>query len=452
MSDAIRDVAPGSHRVVIVGCGASGALVAIQLLRRGGEGLDIVAVEPREEIGLGQAFSARDPWHRLNIPAATMSALPDDLDHFRSWAGVPATAFPSRAVYGRYLQALLAESAGASKARFRHERALATSLGRGPRGPEVGLATGSVLAADAVVVATGNERPAIPAALAPLIGHPRFTADPWSASALDGIDDGEVVAILGTGHTALDLAASVLRRGPGYRVIAVSRHGELPRSHDDPWRPRFETPLFSVEEFLAFADPLADAAARIRAYGDDWRRALDSLRPITPALWMAMDDALRRRFVGEWRRTWEIHRSRVSADVMRDVQGWIAAGRLEVRAARVERVTQAGRQLRIHDQRPGEGLLVDRILLATGPDEAPSANPWLAGAIAAGMMRPGPLGIGLDADPATWRVRDASGATALPVHALGPLLRGVVWESIAIPEIRSQAAGIATRILAGADT
>ncbi len=440
-----------SVRVVIVGGGASGALVATQLLRRGGEGLDVVTVEPRAQVGLGQAFSATDPWHRLNVPAITMSGLPDDPDHFRRWADVPATSFPSRAVYGRYLGALLAEAVAGSRARYRHDRTLATSLARTPRGFDVGLATGAVLAADAVVVATGNEPPSVPPGLTPLRGHPRFVEDPWSRSALDDIVDGEAVAIVGTGHTALDLAASVLRRGPGCRVIAMSRHGELPRAHEDPWRPRLPVPVFSVEEFMAFEDPLGDAAARIRAYGDDWRRALDSIRPITPALWLALDDGLRRRFVAEWRRTWEIHRSRISAEVIRDVEGWIATGRLEVRAATIERATPQGPSLRIHDRGSGEGLLVDRILLATGPDEHPSANPLLASAIRGGLLREGPLGIGLDADPATCRVRGASDTPGIPLYTLGPLLRGVVWETIAIPEIRVQAAGIATRILAALD-
>jgi len=438
-----------SRHVVVIGGGASGALVAIQLLRHGGDGLWVTVVEPRVEVGLGAAFSARDPWHRLNVPATTMGALPEDPDHFRRWAEVPAMSFPSRAVYGGYVQALLAESVAGSAARYSHVRALATSLAGGSGGLEVGLTTGEALAADAVVVATGNELPAVPASLAPLLGDPRFAADPWSASALDGIADGETVAIVGTGHTALDLAASVLRRGPGCTVIAISRHGELPRAHEDPWRPRLPEPAFSVEEFLAFADPLVDAAARLRTYGDDWRRAFDSLRPITPALWQAMDDGLRRRFLAEWRRTWEIHRSRVSADVMRDVHGWIAAGRLDVRSAPIARVTAAQGQLRIDDGGPVAGPAVDRILLATGPSEDPAANPFLATAIGDGLLRPGPLGIGLDADPATCRVHDAAGTADLPVYTLGPLLRGVVWESIAIPEIRVQAAGIAASILAG---
>ena len=86
---------------------------------------------------------------------------------------------------------------------------------------------------------------------------------------------------------------------------------------------------------------------------------------------------------------------------------------------------------------------VDRILLATGPDESPAGNPFLAGAVEAGLFRPGPLGLGLDADPATLRALDAAGSAARPAYVIGPLLKGVLWETTAIPEIREQAASIA---------
>ena len=50
-------------RVVIAGGGASGALVAANLLRLGGPELEVVVVEPRAGLGLGVAYSTQDPWH-----------------------------------------------------------------------------------------------------------------------------------------------------------------------------------------------------------------------------------------------------------------------------------------------------------------------------------------------------------------------------------------------------
>ncbi|HEY6569777.1 MAG TPA: FAD/NAD(P)-binding protein, partial [Candidatus Limnocylindrales bacterium] len=111
-----------SFRVVIVGGGAAGAFVTTNLLRGGDRGLEVVVVEPRDELGLGVAYSTRDPWHRLNVPVGAMSAIHDDPDHFRRWAHLPPEAFARRVDYGRYVQGVLEEAVASSSASLRHMR------------------------------------------------------------------------------------------------------------------------------------------------------------------------------------------------------------------------------------------------------------------------------------------------------------------------------------------
>jgi len=62
-------------------------------------------------------------------------------------------------------------------------------------------------------------------------------------------------------------------------------------------------------------------------------------------------------------------------------------------------------------------------------------------------LRPGPLDLGIDADPDTLRVIDAAGSTDRPVWAIGPILRGVLWETIAIPDIRVEAVTVGDGIV-----
>ena len=434
-----------ARRVVIVGGGASGALVAAQLLGRGGADLEIVVVEPRQQLGLGAAYSTLDPSHRLNVPAATVSALPEDPDHFTRWLGADPLSYPSRADYGRYLGAIVSEAVAGSPASLRHVRGTAQGLASDPAGGfDVSLATGEVLHADVLVVATGNERPAVPGPLGHLLADARMVAHPWLEGAMDVVRDGELVGVVGTSHTAIDLASTLIRRH-GCRVVMLSRHGDLPFVHEEPWRARLPMPVVTVEEAVAFDDPLEGIAERIRAHGDDWRRALDSLRPVTQGLWLALDGGQRQRFIRDWRHAWEIRRSRVPPETMRDLDRWRGrrpAG--DPRRVRIERVQPAGERLRVEGAAVVE---VDRILLATGPDESPAGNPFLAGAVEAGLFRPGPLGLGLDADPATLRALDAAGSAARPAYVIGPLLKGVLWETTAIPEIREQAASIAESVL-----
>ena len=424
-----------------------GALVATHLLRLGGAGLEVVVVEPRAELGLGVAYATRDPWHRLNVPALIMSAFPDDPDHFRRWMDVPGESFPRRLDYGRYLQAVFADAVATSGAVLRHVRATVERLAPDGDGVALGLSTGDTLAADALVLATGLELPPRLGYLDPLIGDPRVVLDPWVAGALDAVADEDVVAVIGSSLTAIDVTGSILNAHPRATVIALSRHGDLPRHHEDPWRPRLPQPAFTVEEFLAFDAPFDAAIERIRSFGGDWPRAVDSLRPIAQALWMAMDDDLKRSFLAHYRHPWEIHRHRVAAEIGRDLDRWIAEGRFAVHGAAIQRVERRGGRLRIvgRDRHAGRP---DRIVVAVGPDPDATASPLLGAAIRDGWLRPGPMGIAIDVDPATGRVLDANGEPTLPAYALGALRKGVLWETIAIPEIRDQAADVARRLLA----
>lgn len=434
--------------MVIAGGGASGGLVAANLLRLGAAGMEIVVVEPRAELGLGVAYSTTDPWHRLNVPAVGMSALAGDPEHFQRWSGAAGEAFARRVDYGRYLREVLAAAVAASQASLRHVRTTVERVAAAPSGAgvRVALADGDDLTADWLVLATGNELPMRLPYLRSFDGDARVVADPWTPGVVDAVADGETVAVIGSSLTAVDLTGSILNARPRARVLALSRHGKLPRAHDDPWRPRLAEPVFSLDEFFAAESPFELARERIEAHGDDWPRAVDSLRPISQQLWIAMDDSLRAEFLSRHRNAWDTHRHRMAAEIFRDLERWRAQGRFGVQAANIQRVESVGAGLRI--VAVDGSWDVDRIIVAVGPDVDARSNPLLGAAIAAGLMRPGSHGISIDVDPVSGRVLDAAGAPRLRAFALGGLRKGALWETLAIPEIRDQAADIARQIVA----
>ena len=433
-------------RIAVIGGGASGGLLALHLLRRAERRIELLVVEPRPTLGAGVAYSSAAPWHRINVPARTMGATLDDPGDFAAWAGIDGAAFAPRARWGAYLAHLIAEAAAGSPVRLRHERTIAERLiDRGATAaPGVRLSDVATVEVDAVVIATGNALPRVPPWLRPMGANRRVVLDAWAPSALEPVVDGERVAVVGTGHTAADVIETVLRTRPASSVVAISRRGELPRLHEDPPRVRPGTPVFDVAAFRAFADPLEEGRAAIAAHPEGWRQGLDSLRPLHQALWLAMDSTLRAAFLAR-RREWEVHRSRLPAAVGAELASWVADGRLELRAFEAAAAGQREDGLDLISA-DGAVLAADRVVLATGPDEDPVATPLLRAGIEDGLLAPSPFRLGIDAEPATLRVRDATGLSSRPVFALGPVLRGVLWETIAVPEIRAQAAQLAAHL------
>ena len=109
MSDD-RDT-PAAVDVAIVGGGAAGVLVALQLLADPALSLRVALIDPAAKPGGGAAYATAQATHLLNVPAGRMSAFQDDPGHFVRYlaargygdAELLATAFVPRRAYGRYL-------------------------------------------------------------------------------------------------------------------------------------------------------------------------------------------------------------------------------------------------------------------------------------------------------------------------------------------------------------
>jgi uncharacterized NAD(P)/FAD-binding protein YdhS len=461
---------PGRPTVAVVGAGASGTLTALHLLRtaaRRSTGVDVLLLDAADRWGRGVAFGTPDEAHLLNVPASGMSALPEEPAHFVSWRrrqgyadGGDPNAFAPRRQFALYLDDVLSEAVAATTgtATLRHLRAQVVAIRRSRRGAVLRTQDGRQVEAEAVVVATGLPQVGHEWAPESLRQSAFFVADPWQPGALDVVrrdrrGPGDVL-VVGTGLTMVDVVLSVSGPDtrPDRRVHAVSRHARLPRTH------LVEPKLAAIPDVSEWGTGLAGIrAGALRHLGEvtratgDWRPAVDGLRFRLAELWGRLDEADRARFLAEDAGAWNVVRHRMppsSAAVIRELRN---ADRLTVAAAEVvgaEPLPGGGLRVALSD---GGRHNVGWVVNCTGPraDIRELGNPLLddlleprAGTSTATLATAG-MGFRTDAG----RLVGSTGSSEAPLWTLGALRRGELWESTAVPEIRSQALAVAGSVL-----
>lgn len=279
-------------KVVIIGGGASGTLLAIDLLRAAkSQPISVTLVEKREKIGRGVAYSTALEHHLLNVPAAKMSAFPDEPEHFLNWLGENEHSFgPSdfvpRRLYGEYLSSLLDAEArrNASLVRVFEE---AADLEPTDDGYVVKLASGKELPADIVVLAFGNFLPPHPSVPdLSFITAEKYIRDVWSEGSLEKIDPSDDVLVIGTGLSMVDFVLNLRSAGHQGKIKAISTKGLLPAEHKLGYTyPSFADELKGVEKITEIFTSVRKHIAIADANGSDWRAVIDSLRPVTQELW-----------------------------------------------------------------------------------------------------------------------------------------------------------------------
>ncbi|MEB0045970.1 MULTISPECIES: FAD/NAD(P)-binding protein [unclassified Pseudomonas] len=457
--------------ILIIGGGLSGAMLAAQLLRLPGK-RQVLVIEPRAELGRGEAYSAVELGHTLNGNAARMSVDPDNADDLTQWltafiaAGgwpesdqqqVPVSQlFPPRGMFGLYVQQRLAEAqvTGAfNGSSVEHVRGEVVDLQTHHDSVQLTLSGGQRFQGAFAVLATGM----FPAARTPQTDSSGLNAaalDPWDVAAMRQLDPQSSVLIIGSGLTMVDAVVSLEQAGHRGPIEVFSRHGLLPHVRRQP-------PAWV--DFLAEDHGLRTPRQLLRelrrqcqqaiAQGIDWQAPLDTVRAHIGRLWRQATDAQRRQFVRHVRPWWESHHHRsppLSAEL---VERLYAAGRLRIQAASfkgLEPSTSAAVSIRLRRRGEAETIVVSGAALINSSgieyDWRRVARPLPQQLLIRGLVRPGPLALGIAA-AVDGAVLDANGQASPRLFAMGPPLRGLWWESTAVTDVASQAKALAARLV-----
>jgi uncharacterized NAD(P)/FAD-binding protein YdhS len=450
------------NRIVIVGGGFSGTVIAANLLRRPPAGItEIVLIERGGAIGRGTAYADHAFPYLLNVPAGRLSAdSRDPLQFLRFVQGTlpeaDAEDFLPRRLYGAYLQDFLAQAersaAGRTRLVCRYGEVLGVRAGKEGSPVAAMLADGEI-AAERIILALGNPAPRTPSFAESVQHHGAYRDDPWELPS--DLDAGRSVLIIGNGLTMVDVIY-YLDRDPSRtpRIITVSRRGLVPLTQSTfhaaavQGTPDIFEKAATIREVLVASRALARDVARI---GGDWREVVTFVRNRAPAIWSRLPDAERRRFVRHLQGIWDVHRHRLPPSMSERLQNLRARGLMEVHAGRIDALVPVGDRMRVSWRRRGsEHLLsqvVDVVINATGPDYAikRSRNGLIRALRRDGLLTEDALDLGVrTADHGA--CVDAAGRPSERLYYLGPMLRAAHWEATAAMELRNHAEALAVHL------
>jgi uncharacterized NAD(P)/FAD-binding protein YdhS len=235
------------------------------------------------------------------------------------------------------------------------------------------------------------------------------------------------------------------------QITAISRSGLLPRSH---FRGIVYTDYVADSDgplsLKSLASLVQKQCQRLERMSQNPAIAIDKLRPHTQRIWQALSLEEKREFLKRHASRWNSIRHRIAGSIHQRVTDALDSQKLRVVEGAVESLSARDESLDVHVRDANSESFIfsaDLVVNCTGPEPrlSSSESVLLRNLLKSGMIRGDELDMGIAVDP-DFRALHAKGAPGV-LYAIGPLLKGTLWETTAVPEIRGQAMAIAQIIL-----
>ncbi len=448
-------------RITIIGGGASGTLLAVNLLNTAGDKpVEINLIERRSRVGRGVAFGTDQTSHLLNVPAAKMGAFPDDIEHFHKWLtanghGYDSHAFVPRKLFSEYLRDLLREASEnkpqTAQLNFIDDEAVSIRIANDEA--TIGLRSKHTVMSDQVILAFGNFAPPHPSVPdLSFTSAEKYFQDPWSKRLYETIKPTDSIFVIGTGLSMIDVAMHYHQHGHQGQFTAISTRGLLPALHElGHTYPAFSDELFPAKRITDVFKVVRKHFANAEATGLNWRAVIDSLRPATQRIWLELPLAEKRYFMQHLSRYWNVARHRVPPEAGEMLEAMAESGKLGVLRGRLKSIVFEDGKFTLKYSTGGAEHTVSANALVNCIGSQSDFNKvdsdLLRDLLGSGLLQTDPLPFGINATPEGSLI-GADGLESDKLFTLGTALKGILWESTAIPEIRTQAKQLALKLLA----
>ncbi len=440
-------------QITIIGAGLSGTLLGMNLLKQHcDDQVQIKLIDRNSQEEMGPAYSTNED-HLLNVPVELMGAFADDPEHFLKWVNEKNIAaakgdYLPRKLYRKYVQEMFQEALygkGDNKL-FERIQGEAVDLKINNGKPVVFMEDGSEIISDKVVLALGNSLPKNPQLKSDsFITDKRYIQNPWNSEIYNNLSTEDTILFIGTGQTMVDLATGLSKKNHKGKMITISRRGIFPmvQKKVEPY-PSFYNELEGLTDIPSVFHIVLKHLRIANEKGLDPRSVIDSLRPHTKSIWTALHPDEKIRFLRHVFRYWEIIRSRIPPSSDEIISRLRSSGQLEVLTGRITDIIPSKNKMEAKFIERGttdeKSVHTNIVINCIGPcqDYEQIDQPFIKNLLRRSLIQCDPAHLGIDALP-EGNVIQKDGKPSCIIYTIGLPLKGIVWESLAAPEIRVEA-------------
>jgi uncharacterized NAD(P)/FAD-binding protein YdhS len=456
-------------KIGIIGAGFTGTMTAVQLIEKAIAPCEIILINERETLNRGIAFNPYSDKHLLNVITAKMSAFPDQPDHFLDWIMERkdfknkdkvfiANSFLPRQLFGDYLVTIWEKYQGIAKSKniqLTIIDSFVVDLEVHSNSVELWLDNNTKLTVDYGIIASGNQVPKNPRIQNPdFYQSKNYFQNPWKIDSVQNTHPDLPVLIVGNGLTMVDTVIALLEQGFKNDIYSISPNGFniLPHRHNGLKYTKLTEEIRDDMSLYDLVKLVHKHIKAVREYGATAEPVIDSLRPFTQNIWKRFTEDEKNIFMSRFRHLWGVARHRIPIHSHDKLQQLRIDGKLKINSGRLLNFTEVADGIIVDyfDKKDHniKQVKVSRIINCTGPDTDLKniENSFLKNCLLKGLLTQDKLKLGIVADTVTFQVIDAKGQPHANLFTLGGNLKGELWESTAVNELRAQAESLAERL------
>jgi uncharacterized NAD(P)/FAD-binding protein YdhS len=252
-----------------------------------------------------------------------------------------------------------------------------------------------------------------------------------------------------------DTVIGLVENGLSEKVVSLSPHGFhlLPHRYSGIQYCKLVEESSPGMKLLDWLSLINLHRKRIRKLGLSAAPIIDSLRPMAWDIWRAFSIDEKKIFMKKLRHLWGVARHRVPVQVHDLLIRLQLSQKLLVQSGKLIDLLDGGDFVRVvywdNNTQSQKKLDVSRVINCTGPENDVSklTDYFLKDCLQNGLVKQDPLKLGIEATWPNLQVIGANGVEQKGLYAVGNLLRGLLWESTAVGELRLQATMISQSIL-----